>query len=462
MKRLAIVGAGITGLTAASELAAAGHDVTVFEASDRVGGAIRTIHCDGWLVEAGPNTALLRDASLDPLLARAGLGPELQVANPAAAKRFIVRYGRPNALPANLWQAITTPVFNFRGKLRVLAEPFIRQNRNNPDETLASFARRRVGQEFLDYAVNPFLGGVYACAPEDLCTRHALPRLWRLEQNHGSLVRGTIALMRAKRKSGVRTKTRLVSFRDGLETLPAALAAKLGSALQLRTEIVGVERVATSWRLTLRRDDANETTTADFDSILFTCGAAALSRLDVDGRQPLAALATLPWSSVTSLALGFRRKDVAHPLDGFGMLVPAKENRRILGALFSSTLFPGRAPDGHVLLTVFVGGRQPEHAALPDAELDALVLGELRELIGVRGEPVFRHCTRVPQAIPRYTVAFGALATAMDAFERDHPGLFIAGNCRTGISLADCMAAGQAAATRIGTVQISGATPTRR
>jgi len=458
-KRIAIVGAGITGLTAASELAAAGHAVTVFEASDRVGGAIRTFHRDGWLVECGPNTALLRDASLDPLLARAGLGPSLQIANSAAAKRFIVRHGRPNALPSNLWQAIATPIFNFRGKLRVLAEPFIRQNRDNPDETLASFARRRVGQEFLDYAVNPFLGGVYACSPEDLCTRHALPRLWRLEQNHGSLVAGTIALMRARRKSGTRTKTRLASFADGLETLPRALAASLGTAVRLRTAVTGVERVATGWRLTLRPADSAAsdaaspaTTTADFDTVLFTCGSAALARLVVADRQPLASLSTLPWSSVTSLALGFRREDVAHPLDGFGMLVPAKENRRILGALFSSTLFPGRAPDGHVLLTVFVGGRQPEYAALPDAELDALVLGELRELIGVCGEPVFRHCSRVPQAIPRYTVAFGALASTMDTFERDHPGLFIAGNSRTGISLSDCMAAGQAAAARIGSV----------
>ena len=428
--------------------------MTVFEASDRAGGAIRTVQRDGWLVEAGPNTALLRDASLDPLLERAGLGPVLQLANPAAAKRFIVRYGRPNALPANLWQAITTPVFNFRGKLRVLAEPFIAQNRDNPDETLASFARRRVGQEFLDYAVNPFLGGVYACAPEDLCTRHALPRLWRLEQNHGSLVRGSIALMRAKRKAGVRTKPRLVSFAGGLATLPHALAASLGGAVRLGTEVAGVERVATGWRLSLRpAATANAATTAaaataDFDAVLFTCGSAALARLDVAGRQPLAALATLPWSSVTSLALGFRREEVAHPLDGFGMLVPAKENRRILGALFSSTLFPGRAPAGHVLLTVFVGGRQPEVAALPDAELDALVLGELRELLGVRAAPVFRHCSRVPQAIPRYTVAFGALAATMDAFERDHPGLFIAGNCRTGISLSDCMAAGLAVARR--------------
>ena len=450
MKRIAIVGAGITGLTAASELAAAGHAVTVFEASDRVGGAIRTVRHDGWLVEAGPNTALLRDASLDPLLSRAGLDSHLQIANPAAAKRFIVRHGRPNALPQSLWGAVTTPVFNFRGKLRVLAEPFIRQNRDNPDETLASFARRRVGREFLDYAVNPFIGGVYACAPEELCVRHALPRLWRLEQNHGSLVRGTIALMRAKRKAGTHTKTRLVSFRQGLETLPAALAASLGDAVRLGTEVVAAERVSTGWRLTLRHTATGPATSADFDAVLFTCGSAALARLDVTGRRPLAALATLPWSSVTSLALGFRREDVAHPLDGFGMLVPAKENRRILGALFSSTLFPGRAPAGHVLLTVFVGGRQPEYAALPDSELDALVLAELGELIGTQGDPVFRHCSRWPRAIPKYTVAFGALAATMDTFERDHPGLFIAGNCRTGISLSDCMAAGLGAAARLG------------
>lgn len=448
MKRLAIVGAGITGITAASELAAAGHAVTVFESSDRVGGAIRTIHRDGWLVEAGPNTLLLRDDSLDPLLARAGLGTELEVANPAAARRFIVRHGRPNALPENLWQAITTPIFNFSGKLRVLGEPFIRQNRDNPDETLASFARRRVGQEFLDYAVNPFIGGVYACAPEELCVRHALPRLWRLEQNHGSLVRGTIALIRAKRKAGVRTKPRLVSFRDGLHSLPATLAAKLGSALQLNAEVLSTARLPAGWRLTLRRDGT--TTTADFDSVLFTCGSAALARLSVADRQPLAVLATLPYSAVTSLALGFRRKDVAHPLDGFGMLVPAKENRRILGALFSSTLFPGRAPESHVLVTVFVGGRQPEYAALPDAELDAVVLAELRELLGVRADPVFRQCNRWPQAIPKYTVAFGALAAAMDTFEHDHPGLYLAGNCRTGISLSDCLAAGLSVAARMG------------
>jgi len=460
MKRIAIVGAGITGLTAASELAAAGHAVTVFEASDRVGGAIRTFRSNGWLVECGPNTALLRDASLDPLLQRAGLGPQLQIANTAAAKRFIVRYGRPIALPAGPLGAIATPIFKLRGKLRVLAEPFIRQNRDNPDETLAAFARRRVGQEFLDYAVNPFIGGVYACAPEELCVRHALPRLWRLEQNHGSLVRGTIALMRAKKKSGIRTKSRLVSFADGLETLPRALAASLGDAVRLRTEVAAVERVATGWRLTLRPADsvasgsatpapAAAPATTDFDAVLFTCGSAALARLAVAGGRPLAPYAALPWSSVTSLALGFRREDVAHPLDGFGMLVPAKENRSILGALFSSTLFPGRAPEGHVLLTVFVGGRQPEYAALPDAKLDALVLAELRELIGVRGAPVFRHCSRVPQAIPKYTVAFGALAAAADTFERDHPGLYVAGNSRTGISLSDCMAAGQTVASRI-------------
>jgi oxygen-dependent protoporphyrinogen oxidase len=141
---------------------------------------------------------------------------------------------------------------------------------------------------------------------------------------------------------------------------------------------------------------------------------------------------------------------VAHPLDGFGMLVPAKEHRRILGTLFSSTLFPGRAPDGRVLLTTFVGGRQPELAALPDAEIEQTVRAELAQLIGARGEPVFRQFNRWPQAIPKYTVAFNGFAAAMETFERAHPGLFLAGHFRTGISLSDCLAAARAVATRMG------------
>ena len=485
MKRIAVVGAGITGLTAAHELTKAGHAVAVFEARSEAGGAIRTVQRDGWLVEAGPNTLLLRDRSLDGFFSEAGLDRELQVANPEAEKRFIVRGGRPHALPQGPLGAVFTPIFNFPGKLRVLWEPFVPQNRTNPDETLDSFARRRVGQEFLDYAVNPFVGGVYACAPEDLCVRHALPRLWRLEQNHGSLVKGSIALMRAKRKSGERTKARLVSFRGGMQTLPATLARRLGDAFRPNTEVVGLERGAVAWRVHWRAHDGSSTEagtsaakptfsdtggtpvppdpadkrgmgvppmsgSADFDQVILTTSAPALARLEIGGATPLATLAAMPYSAVVSVALGFERNAVPHPLDGFGMLVPAKENRRILGSLFSSTLFPGRAPEGRVLLTTFVGGRQPALAALPEAEIEQIVRAELGELLGVRAEPVFRQLSRWPQAIPKYTVEFGQFAATMDAFERDHDGLFLAGHFRNGISRSDCLAAGRAVAARLG------------
>jgi oxygen-dependent protoporphyrinogen oxidase len=448
MKRIAVVGAGITGLTAAHDLTKAGHAVTVFEARGEAGGAIRTIQRDGWLVEAGPNTLLLRDRSLDGFFTEAGLDRELQVANPEAEKRFIVRGGRPHALPQGPLGAVFTPIFNFRGKLRVLWEPFVPQNRTNPDETLDSFARRRVGQEFLDYAVNPFVGGVYACAPEDLCVRHALPRLWRLEQNHGSLVKGSIALMRAKRKSGERTKARLVSFRGGMQTLPATLARQLGDAFRPNTEVVSLERGAEAWRMHTRA--AGLTGVEEFEQVLLCTAAPALAHLEIGGATPLASLAAMPYSAVVSVALGFERSAVPHPLDGFGMLVPAKEHRRILGSLFSSTLFPGRAPEGRVLLTTFVGGRQPELAALPEAEIEQIVRAELGELLGVRAEPVFRQLSRWPQAIPKYTVEFGQFAATMEAFERDYAGLFLAGHFRNGISLSDCLAAGRAVAARVG------------
>lgn len=445
--RCAVVGAGITGLTAAFRLQQAGAEVTVFEAGPTAGGSIRT-HRDGdWLVEDGPNTLLLRDQSCDPLFTALGLQP--LIANATAERRYLVRHGRPHALPSGLWGAMTTPIFNLRGKLRVLFEPFIPQNRDNPDETLESFARRRVGQEFLDYAVNPFVGGVYACAPADLCVRHALPRLWRLEQNHGSLVRGTLALLRAKRRSGDRSKPRLVSFPGGLQDLIDALTRSLARPLERRTIIDEVEGTSERrWLIRGRR--AGEPFIATFDRVLFATNASAIATLRVNGTQPLSALDTLPYSAVTSVALGYARENVTHALDGFGMLIPQREGRDILGTLFSSTLFPGRAPDGRVLLTSFVGGRQPEMAALPDAELLTRVRRDLAELIGVRGEPEYIRIARWPRAIPRYGAGMGALREQMDRFEKEHPGLAVAGAFRDGVSLPDCLAAGERAAIRIG------------
>ena len=445
-KRIAIVGGGIVGLTAAQALAARGASVTVYEAGSEVGGAITTVREGEWLVEGGPNTLLLRDNSCDSLFSDLQLDGDMVLANPEAARRFIVRYGKPQALPSSLWGAITTPIFRFHGKLRVLLEPLITQNRTNPDEMLDSFARRRVGQEFLDYAVNPFIGGVYSCSPEELCVRHALPRLWRLEQNHGSLVAGTIALMRARKKSGVKTQSRLVSFREGLAVLPKALARSLGPAVRLGARVDTIRRNE-GWRVTghCNQEPFEET----FDRVLLCTTAAAAASIEIEGAQPLAALQTMPYTSVTSVALGFERADVAHPLDGFGMLVPAKEGRKILGTLFSSTLFGGRAPKGKVLLTTFVGGRQPEIASLPDDELLTTILGELAEILGVRGAPVFTRITRWPRAIPKYGAEFSRYLLLMEQFETDHPGLYIAGHMRNGISLPDCINAGRTAAERV-------------
>lgn len=443
--RLAIVGAGITGLTAAHALQQAGADVTVFEGRREVGGAIRSTRtADGWLVEGGPNTLMLRDASLDPWLAQLGLADALLTSNPAATKRFIVRHGAPQALPTGPLSALTTPLLSLRGKLRLLREPFIAKNTTEPDETLASFARRRVGQEFLDYAVNPFVGGVYSCSPDDLSVRHALPRLWRLEQEHGSLVRGALALRRARRKSGTKTKPRLVSFRDGLHVLPQTIARQLGDVVRTGCAVRSIAKTRDGrWELLT----ANGTET--FDRVLLSLSAPALATLEIGGAQPLAPLGALPYTTVTSVALGFPRTAVRHALDGFGLLVPARENRRILGTLFSSSLFAGRAPEGHVLLTTFVGGRQPEYAGKSDAELETIVREELGELLGASGTPVFRQFTRWPQAIPKYTPAFGATLDAMQQFEREHAGLFLGGHFRDGISVPDCIAAGRKAAERL-------------
>jgi protoporphyrinogen/coproporphyrinogen III oxidase len=440
--RIAIVGGGVTGLTAAWHLHGQGHRVTVFEQSDRTGGAVSTTLQDGWLVENGPNS-LLESPQFDALVAGLGLTANRQYAAPAAKNRYLVRGGRLVPVPMAPQKLLTTPLFSLRTKLRLFAEPFTRARVRPADASLAAVVRDHFGQEIVDYAINPLVAGIYAGDPETLSTRHAFPKLWEIEQTHGSLIRGQIAAMKARRARGEKAAARIVSFAGGLQTLPLALAAAIpAGALRTRTTVVSLSPGRT-WKLVSRRDGL--ATTAEFDAVVLAVPAPALAQLTLGsaGDRPLAPLAQIDYPPVASLFLGFRREQVAHPLDGFGALVPAVEHRSVLGVLFSSTLFPDRAPEGLVALTVYVGGtRQPELAALAPEALRLPVLSDLRDLLGVRGDPVFSRTTLWPHAIPQYNLGYERFLDLMTRAEREHAGLFIGGHVRDGISLANCIAAG--------------------
>jgi len=451
-KNVVVIGAGVTGLTAAYVLRQRGHHVTILEKNTTPGGAIQSIRRDGFLVEAGPNTILLNDAAVLEFFRELGILDDMVDASPEAKKRFIVRGGTPMAVPMGPGEFFKTRFLSSGAKWRLLREPFIRRADPAAEESVAAFARRRLGQEVVDYAINPLIGGIFAGDPEKLSLRHAFPKLYQFDRDHGSLLRGALAAGRARRKAGIpRFKTRSISFQNGLHTIIDALVHAVGDSLYTGVTIDAIEP-GTPWTVRLSRNGHATTTSAE--AVLVTTPAHATATLPFAGpgavAPGLAALDGITYPPVTSVALGFQRDQVAHPLDGYGMLVPACEGRRILGTLFNSSLFPGRCPSGCVLVTTFLGGmRQPELAGLPHDELRALVVEELRALLGVSAEPFFSHVTAWPRAIPQYELGYARFHEVMTAAEKAHPGLFVGGHVRDGVSVGDCIGAGWKLADRV-------------
>lgn len=448
---VAVLGGGITGLTAAYRLAARGRRVRLFEAAGRLGGAILSERAGDWLVEAGPNSLQENSPELGRFFRELGLEGAKCRTRPEARHRYILHRGRPCSAPLSPAGLLASRLFSPAARLRILAELLTRPKIRKTDLSLADFGRIHFGREFVDYALSPFVSGVYAGNAEKLSTRHAFPSLWEGERRHGSVIRALLAAARAKRARGEPPgPPPIVSFADGLGELPRALAARLpAGSCELGAKVEGL-LPGLSWRLIWSRDGV--TRTEEFAAVVLALPAAALARLPVGalGERPLAALEAIDYPPVSSLFLGYRRDQVAHPLDGFGLLVPAAERRSILGAIFSSSLFPGRAPADHVALTVLTGGAlNPEPGRLP---LDALlprVRGELAAMLGVRGEPVFVRHHAWPRAIPQYTLGYERHLEAMDRCEQAQPGLFIGGHVRDGIALPACIAAGERLAGRV-------------
>jgi oxygen-dependent protoporphyrinogen oxidase len=458
---VAIVGGGITGLVCAFRLVQRGVPVTLYEASDRVGGVIRSLRQSGYLAEFGPNSILETSAKITSLIRDLGLEPRRLHSDPAAENRYLVRGGRPVCLPASPLKFFGTKLFSFGAKLRLLREPFIPRGRADVEESVAQFVLRRLGREWLDYAINPMIAGIYAGDPARLSVQHGFPRLAALEQRYGSLILGQIRGAKERRRRGEVSKqeAKKISFDEGLQVLTDVLHARLGPAVKLDSRVVRLEQTPAGWRATV--SNGHGETVHDHRAVLLAAPAYQIAeiRLSTTAGINLAPLAEIYYPPVASVVLGFRRADVAHPLDGFGMLVPAVERFHILGTLFSSSLFPGRAPAGHVTLTSYVGGvRAPELALRPEAELVQLTVNDLRTMLGITGEPTFRHVVLYPKAIPQYEVGYGRFKDLMADAESRAPGLFLAGHYRDGISLGDSILSAHEVAERI--ARHLGAAPT--
>ncbi len=461
--RVAVIGAGIAGLTAAFRLRLAGAEPVVFEAQARAGGVIGTERIGGFLVEFGATSIQAANPVLDALICDAGLDLDRLSASKTARKRYIVRGGKPVAAPSSPADLVKGPLFSARARRRALREPFIPKSRPTEEESVADFARRRFGPEVLDYGMDPFVAGVYGGDPERLAIRHAFPDIWRMEQESGSIVR---ALLRGRKGKKNRMAGGMFSFRKGLGQLPEALSDALGDRLRLSTPVRRLERQGPRWIVSGDRlMSGNEQTTwsETFDAVVYAAPLHALASIVLPEGPSLESLTRVVYAPLAVTALGFRREHVGHPLDGFGMLVPRVEQSvRILGTLFTSSIFSdrssasstmrvdaARAPAGHVLLTTMIGGmRNPALASIPDEEAYTLVLRDLQRLLNVSGEPVFRWRTTWERAVPQYNIGYGETLAAIDRLEASWPGWFMAGNYRMGVSIADAAKSGEQAARR--------------
>ena len=441
---VAVVGAGITGLTAAARLARAGVRVTVLEPASIVGGALRTLTDGDWTFELGPNTVLYKPPVRE-LLDATGLAGDVVEAAPSGKRRYIWKGERLEPMPGGPLALLSTPLFPAGAKLALLREPFVgRGPATSPaaggpdDESIAAFVRRRLGQPWLDYAVGPFVSGVYAGDPDRLSVRWAVPRIAALERDHGSLIRGALAKRKGPAPGGA-----MIGFRGGFGRLAERLA-ELVPDVRLRTPVTALARTPDGYRLTTPHGELAArrvvlAIAADVTAELLAPATGGRSR----------ELATVPYAPVVVACLGYRREQVRHALDGFGFLAPRRESLRVLGCLFSSSLFPGRAPAGHVAITAFAGGALD--AALvsePDEEVWRVMEGDLGRALGIQGEPVFRRLERWPRAIPQYQLGHGRFVELAAALEQELPGVRLAGNWIGGVSVPDSIERGSTVAER--------------
>ncbi len=439
-----IIGAGLSGLTCGYLLQKQGRDVLLLEKAPRFGGAIRSTRDGEWLIEAGPNSTLETTPLLTELIRDAGVEEQKLYASDASKSRYILRGGKLIPLPMTPPAFFATKLFSWGAKLGLFREPFIKPSTPDMVESVGDFVRRRLGQEFLDYAINPFVAGVYAGDPDLLNVRAAFPKLYALEQKYGSLIKGQIKGARERKQSAEENKqtARMFSFLDGMQTLTDALATaiprKLHSA-DVRTVSHYPESEQARFAVSIMHDGEEKKFTAR--ELIIATPAAAAGALSKEFAPELeSTLQEIPYPPVAEVITGFRRREGMHPFDGFGFLIPKVEQRRILGTIFSSTIFRKRGPQNAVHLTTFIGGmRQPMEALKSDDEIAQTALAEQHDLLGTPKDPDFIHVTSWKHAIPQYVHGHLERMQAVDEVETRIPGLHYCANYRGGISVGDCV-----------------------
>lgn len=489
--RIAIIGGGISGLAAAHRLTELlpQAELSLFEASDRLGGVLHTVHRDGFLIEQSADNFLVKPSSGIDLCRQLGIAGDLLTTDESRRRAFVVRDGKlvpiPDGFylmsPRKLWPLLTSPALSLAGKLRLLCEPFIgrgpaatptsdlRSPSPPSDESVASFARRRLGREAFERFVQPLVAGIYTADPEQLSMAATMPQFLEFERERGSLLRATLLPKKSRTgrlsdelsdesgqaahsASGARYGL-FVTPGAGMASLVNSLAARLPSnAIHVKSPVSHLTHNANGWRLDFPAPPPTLLVPPPaFNALILALPAHAAASLLVSSDAELSTeLSAIEYAGCAVVSLGFARSQIGHALDGFGFVVPAIERRRIIAGSFASLKFPNRAPADQVLIRAFIGGAvQPELLDLSDAELSRIACEELAELLQISGKPVSTNIARWPSSMPQYHVGHLARISRIDELASRYSNLALAGNAYRGVGIPHCIASGIAAAEKI-------------
>lgn len=444
-----VIGAGISGLTCAYRLRTLGLDAVVIERSPSAGGVIKSDRIDGFLIERGPNSTQGTEDFLG-LVDELGLSARLVEGDPRSPA-YVYFGGRLHAVPSGLGSFLRSGLLSPIGKLRLMSEPLVGARRLGEEETVADFARRRLGAQTAERLVAPFVSGIYAGDSTKLSVQAAFPRLASLESDHGGLFRGMLAKARQARREmrpGGAARgpvgRRLCSFRNGMSELPRALASRLGNDLRLGCERITLSPAETDREgslFSIRFDQAGQHTEMLTRELIVATRAPAAAELLAPLSQELSALLKgVEYPPLAIIHMGYPKPCFKAPLRGFGFLVAPRERMNLLGCVWNSSLFTGRSPEGHELLTAFIGGaRNPSATLLSDDELAATTHAELKTVLGLKCDPRVVGVTRYQESIPQYNLGHAGRVNRIEKGIAEIKGLGLIGNYLHGVSVADCV-----------------------
>jgi oxygen-dependent protoporphyrinogen oxidase len=457
MSRVVIVGAGISGLATAYRLQQLSPttDVTILEQSDRPGGNAWTERRDGFQVEVGPNGFLDTKPTTVQLCRDLGLGDKLVAASEGAGKnRYLFLDGRLRRLPSGLLDFVRSDLLSWRGKLRFLSERFRPVRVESSEESVDAFARRRAGTEVAEIFADAVVTGIHGGDPALLSLPAAFPRLAALEQQYGSLMKGLVQAARLRRwEAAARGEPHarpgtMWSFRDGMRLLIETLQNRLAKPPLLGVAVRRIERSPTAMSWTVHGAGADAWTA---DAVVLACPAHQQATLLADLDKELAErIGGIAYNRIAVVALGYRASDVSMPIDGFGYIAPQRTRRDLLGVQWCSSIFPGRAPPGFVLLRALCGGwHRAEVAGWDDSRLLDAVRAELRLAMGITAAPSFQHIARWERAIPQYHLGHLERVRWIEERAGRYSSLFLTGNAYHGVALNDCTEQAELVAGRV-------------